>query len=133
MAGLGKASIKVTGERAHDGTVVTVETNPSSNLTVGDLGDLEHHPLFQMVPLRPGTKVTPLLASINSDDPLTFATSLEDEFAHLRFGLERQGVDGSTALDYLEQLRVQGVRSRFTLPASRDFALDDGAWQRAPR
>jgi hypothetical protein len=112
---------------------ITVETNPSSNLTVGDLGDLEHHPLFQMAPLPPRTTDTPLLTSINTDDPLTFATSLEDEFAHLRFGLERQGVDGSAALDYLERLRVQGLRSRFTLAASRDFALDDGAWQRAPR
>jgi hypothetical protein len=32
----------------------------------------------------------------------------------------------------MEQLSVQGLRSRITLPASRDFALDDGAWHRAP-
>jgi hypothetical protein len=112
---------------------ITIETNPSSNLTVGDLGDLEHHPLLRMVPLDQGATEPPLLASVNTDDPLTFATSLADEFAHLRFGLERQGVDGTRALDYLEQLRAQALRSRFTLAASRDFALDDGAWQLAPR
>jgi hypothetical protein len=112
---------------------ITLETNPSSNLTFGDLGDLSHHPLFQRMPLRPGATETPLLASINTDDPLTFATSLTDEFAHLRFGLERQGVDGTAALDYLERLRVQALRSRFTLAASRDVALDDGAWKRVMR
>ncbi len=96
---------------------ITIETNPSSNLTVGDLGDLQHHPLFQMAPLRAGATEAPLLASINTDDPLTFATSLTDEFAHLRFGLERQGVDGPAALDFLERLRVQALRSRFTIAA----------------
>jgi hypothetical protein len=97
---------------------ITVETNPSSNLTVGDLGDLEHHPLFRMVPLEPRAADAPLLATVNTDDPLTFATSLADELAHLRYGLERQGVDGTTALDYLDRLRAQSLRSRFTLPAS---------------
>ena len=98
---------------------ITIETNPSSNLTVGDLGDLEHHPLLRMVPLDPTAAGAPLLASVNTDDPLTFATSLADELAHLRFGLERQGVDGTAALDLLERLRAQGLRSRFTLAASR--------------
>jgi hypothetical protein len=101
---------------------ITVETNPSSNLTVGDLGDLEHHPLFRMVPLGARTVDTPLLATVNSDDPLTFATSLADELAHLRFGLERQGVDAVEALDLLERMRIQSLRSRFTVPASRDDA-----------
>jgi hypothetical protein len=73
-----------------------------------------------MVPLGARTVDTPLLATINSDDPLTFATSLADEFAHIRFGLERQGVDAVEALDLLERMRIQSLRSRFTLPASCD-------------
>lgn len=58
-------------------------------------------------------------------DPQQYAAALK---AHELFvGM------ANPALDYLERLRVQGLRSRFTLAASRDFALDDGAWQRAPR
>jgi hypothetical protein len=130
---MAERAIKLGEIRKVNRLEITIETNPSSNLTVGDLGDLAHHPLFQMMPLHPGATETPLLASLNTDDPLTFATSLTDEFAHLRFGLDRQGVDGPTALDFLDRLRVQALRSRFTLAASRDGVLSDGAWQRGRR
>lgn len=112
---------------------ITIETNPSSNLTVGDLGDLEQHPLFRMVPLDLDAADPALLASINSDDPLTFATSLADEYAHLRFGLERRGISGTAALDFLERLRAQALRSRFTLPASREVAELEVVRERLPK
>jgi hypothetical protein len=99
---------------------ITVETNPSSNLTVGDLGDLAYHPLSRMVTPDPATLDPPLLASVKTDDPLTFATSLADEYAHLRYGLERQGRSGTAALELLDALRAQGVRSRFTVAATRE-------------
>lgn len=98
---------------------IAVETNPSSNLTIGDLGDLAEHPLFRMTPLHPGGPESPLLTTVNTDDPLTFATSLADEFAHLHFALQRKGVDGTTSLAFLDRLRGQAVRARFTLPESR--------------
>lgn len=96
---------------------ITIETNPSSNLSIGDLGDIAEHPLFKLAPLVP-TADPPVLATINTDDPLTFATSLADEFAHLRFALERKGENGTRAFEFLERMRVQAVRSKFTLPES---------------
>ena len=68
---------------------MTIETNPSSNLSIGDLGDIAEHPLFRMAPLVPDGPHPALLVTVNTDDLLTFATSLADEFAHLRFALER--------------------------------------------
>jgi len=97
---------------------MTIETNPSSNLSIGDLGDLAEHPLFKMAPLVPDASNPALLVTVNTDDPLTFATSLADEFAHLRFALERKGVDGTLALAFLDRVRAQGMRARFTLAAS---------------
>jgi hypothetical protein len=97
---------------------ITVETNPSSNLTIGDLGDVAEHPLFRMTPLHPSGPEPALLTTVNTDDPLTFATSLADEFAHLHFALQRKGVDGTASLAFLERVRAQALRAKFTLPAS---------------
>lgn len=79
-------------------------------------GDVAEHPLFKMAPLVPGGAEPALLATVNTDDPLTFATSLSDEFAHLAFALERKGKGGTVALDFLERVRAQALRARFTLP-----------------
>jgi hypothetical protein len=60
----------------------------------------------------------PLLLSLNSDDPVTFATSLVDEYAYLYFALLRRDLGANQALQVLDTLRENGWRSRFTLAAS---------------
>ncbi|RKI73745.1 hypothetical protein D7X55_04450 [Corallococcus sp. AB049A] len=108
---------------------ITVESNPSSNLLVLNMLGLEHHPAMALGPhlpvaheaasaARPPEAPPPLLVSINSDDPVTFATSLADEYAHLYFALVRRGLSAHEALRWLDQLRENGWRSRFTLAAS---------------
>ncbi|MEM9491194.1 MAG: hypothetical protein AAGC55_18745, partial [Myxococcota bacterium] len=68
---------------------ITVESNPTSNLLIADMVDIEHHPSFILQPLhRPGA--VPL--SINTDNPLTFATCLADEYAYLYNALVAGGV-----------------------------------------
>ncbi len=101
---------------------ITLEVNPSSNLLIGDLADLESHPLFRLQPLpgRPEPEGGAVLATINDDDPLVFATRLADEYAYLYFGLLRHGVPAQEALEYLARLRRNAWRARFTLPASAD-------------
>lgn len=99
---------------------ITVESNPSSNLLIGDLLSIEQHPSFQMQPL-PGQALPDgctVLLSINADDPLTFATSLADEFAYVYGALLRCGVSAADALGWLAQRRDHGFRSRFALLAS---------------
>jgi hypothetical protein len=61
-----------------------------------------------------------VLASINADDPLTFATCLADEYAYLHATLLRYGIEARKGLAWLDRLRENGYRSRFTLPASAD-------------
>ena len=58
--------------------------------------------------------------SINTDDPITLATSISHEFAYLYGALLREGVSARVALSWLERRRDDGWRSRFTLAASAD-------------
>ncbi len=102
---------------------ITVESNPSSNLLIANYVELDEHPAFRLFPLpgrgppAPGEAV---LLSVNVDDPITFASRLSDEYAYLYFSLLRQGVPSQDALRWLEQVRQNGWRSRFSLPVTAD-------------
>ena len=95
---------------------LTVEVNPSSNLLVGDLGRFDEHPIWRLRPLRPGDDVPPLAVCIGSDDPLTFATSLPQEYQLLFDTIVLSGGSHEEALGWLEHARATGMRARFTVP-----------------
>ncbi|HEU4410225.1 MAG TPA: hypothetical protein VFS43_33525 [Polyangiaceae bacterium] len=98
---------------------ITVEANPSSNLLVSSLDGVEGHPIFRLRSPRPDGAAS-VSVSLNTDDPLTFATRLADEYAHVYFAMLRSGISADAALAWLDAAREAGLRSRFTVPASRD-------------
>lgn len=101
---------------------VTVESCPSSNLVVGDLGAIVDHPSFRLQP-RPGAAdATPvsLPVSLNTDDPVSFATSLADEYAYVYGALLERGAAAEPSLAWLSARRRDGFRSRFTVRESAD-------------
>lgn len=97
---------------------VTVEGNPSSNLLINDMGSITDHPALSLQPLPGRGDGCPVLLSLNTDDPVTFATCLADEMAYVYGALLRGGVSAHDALEWLDARRENGWRSRFTLPAS---------------
>ncbi len=99
---------------------VVIESNPSSNLLIADLGTLDQHPVFRMQPLpsAPEPQEGSMLVSVNTDNPITFASCLADEFAHIHHALIRRGVPAAEAIGWLDRARQNGYRSRFTLRAS---------------
>ncbi|WP_437901796.1 hypothetical protein [Sorangium sp. So ce124] len=101
---------------------MTIEVNPTSNLLINDMGAIDTHPAFRFQPLsnRFSREEEPIQLSINTDDPISFATSLGDEYAYLYGALLRSGAGAHDALRWLAERRDDGFRSRFTLPASRD-------------
>jgi adenosine deaminase len=106
---------------------ITIEANPTSNLLINDMMAIDHHPAFKFQPL-PGTvsDEEPLQLSINTDDPIVFATSLGDEYAYLYAALLRHGVGAHNALAWISARKEDGFRSRFTLPASaREDVIKD--------
>jgi hypothetical protein len=54
--------------------------------------------------------------SIGDDQPLTFASTLPDEFCHLYYALIRRGMSSADTLGWLQQIRSNGMRARFTVP-----------------
>lgn len=92
---------------------VTIEINPTSNLLIANLQGMQRHPVVDLAELDS----CQLRFSINSDDPLTFATTLADEYAYLYGALERRSTSAQAA-DRIEQFRQNGWSSRFTLKAS---------------
>lgn len=100
---------------------ISVESNPSSNWLIADMDDVRSHPSLALQPLEhhAAPAGAPLALSLSSDDPLTFATCLADEYAYLHAALMHAGETSRHALEWLERARHVAWLSRFTLPFPR--------------
>jgi hypothetical protein len=106
---------------------VTVESNPTSNLLIGGFHSLNSLPALRMSPLPEQTLGAnlgpPVLLSVNTDNPITFSSCLADELAHVYYGLLRHGVTAASALTWIDNARIAGNRSKFTVPISRSLGV----------
>ncbi len=100
-----------------------IEVNPSSNLLIGDLGDLARHPLWRLHPPEGDHSELKLPVCIGSDDPLTFGTTLPYEYQLVYDTLILSGVSSENARRWIDDARARGVDGRFTLqrPVSDDL------------
>ena len=97
------------------GLGITVEINPTSNLLIGNLGDLKNHPLWRMrSPVNDGRPK--LRLCIGSDDPVTFATTLVEEYQLIHDAIVLSGLSADEADSWIEHVRQSGMESRFTIP-----------------
>ncbi len=94
---------------------VTIEVNPSSNLLIGDIGDLVVHPLWRLCPPVPTAGSSSVEICFGSDDPVTFSTSIREEYQLVHDALVSGGVPSDEVFRWLERVRVNGLRNRFTL------------------
>ena len=111
---------------------IAIEINPSSNLLVGDLGSLRHHPFWQLSGPQAGEHGAGLRLVVGSDDPLLFATSLPGEYALLFDALTEAGVNPVEADQWMEGLRRSGIDFRFTDPRAGRAAPSRSASLRDP-
>lgn len=95
---------------------LTVEVNPSSNLLIANLADLTTHPLWRLRPPRHDGDAPPVAVCVGSDDPITFATNLREEFGLLHDALMSAGLSDDEAQHWLSEVRQRGLDTRFTLP-----------------
>lgn len=113
---------------------ITVESNPSSNLLIGDLHQMGDHPALRLQPpVSEGAHGHPVHLSVNTDNPVTFGSCLGDEFAFVYAALLRQGVSAREALSWIDDRREDGWRSRFTLEASASVENLSRLLQREPQ
>lgn len=96
---------------------VTVEINPSSNLLVGNLGDLTHHPLWRLRPPRRDGDAPPVAVCIGSDNPLAATTRTPEEYQLAYDTLTLAGASHAEAAAWLDETRRAGLAARFTLPS----------------
>ncbi len=102
-----------------NGKKICIETNPTSNLRIGRLGQYDELPLFRFskVRKRPSQDI---LISVNTDDKGIFATSLHREFSLLALALMKQRHmgevrkwDRKTIYEYVGRLAGAGQDQRF--------------------
>lgn len=93
---------------------VYVETNPTSNIAIGDVGSLKDYPITSLnTPPSDGTDSASILLSVNSDDPLVFNTNVENELAVVYHILTYHGYGREESLHWIDKIRQYGMDSSF--------------------
>lgn len=93
---------------------VYVETNPTSNLLIGDIRSLQEYPIDTLNDrlLREKSR-TAVLISVNSDDPLIFTTNVENELALVYHILLYRGMAREQVIAWIDKVREYGLNSSF--------------------
>lgn len=100
---------------------IAIETNPTSNLKIGQFSSYEAHPLmeFNNVGLDKDGQYRGISVSINTDDRGVFGTSLEREFSLVAAALEKQYQNGESDVpprviyDWLDRIRAMAFEQKF--------------------
>lgn len=99
---------------------ISIETNPSSNLSIGPFEKYEDLPIFKLAPIEHDVHSAMVNVSVNTDDRGVFATSLYNEFSLLAAALFKQKDAQGNRLwsndaiyRYIDKLRENGNHQRF--------------------
>lgn len=93
---------------------IYIETNPTSNLTIGEIAEFKEHPVFKMNPIeKTDSGRHHVLVTVNSDDPIIFNTNAENELAYIYYALERAGYDKEDILTWIKRVRANGIDASF--------------------
>jgi hypothetical protein len=97
-------------------TGIAVEINPSSNLLIGNLGDMKNHPLWRLSSPRGSADGLDIPIVVGTDNPLTMATNLPEEYMLLYDGLVAAGISSADAEAWLERACKNSLTRTFALP-----------------
>ncbi len=97
---------------------VCIESNPSSNLVVASLDSMASQDFLQIRPTSVARRGAETLTwTISTDDPITFSTTLADEYAYAWAGMvlrKDKPYDPSYARALLDEAAATSMRMRFT-------------------
>lgn len=111
---------------------LTIEANPTSNLLIAELGAIDHHPMLHLAPLSCRRWLAPRYRiALCDDDPLTFATTLLDEYRHTYFALLRRGYSHRDAIKWLGERRKDAMDAAFTVSTRGPKACGTDSEQRS--
>jgi len=86
---------------------IILEFNPSSNWRISRSPDISAVPFVRIIKMQGDD----LRATINTDNPGTFGTRIENEYALVFHALREAGFSRGQALDKIELMRRQGMES----------------------
>lgn len=89
---------------------IVIEVNPSSNVAIGEVDKITDNQIYHLN--RPGGEGN-VMVCINSDDPTVFHTNVSNELAYIYYGMLYNGVSRETALEWIDKIRVCGLKSSF--------------------
>lgn len=95
---------------------IIVETNPSSNVAIGDIESIFNHYAHNLNHIGINNNQNPecsVMISINSDDPSVFNTNVSNEFAYVFYSLQEKGYSREDALLWIDKVRKYGMESSF--------------------
>lgn len=92
---------------------IIIETNPTSNLAIGEIEDLFHHYVFNLNNPDLNDEHHRTIISINSDDPSVFNTNVSNEMAYIFYALQKNGYSREEALHWIDKVRNYGMESSF--------------------
>ena len=99
---------------------VCIESNPTSNLVVGSLDAMSSQDFLARRPTRESDEYGETLTwTISTDDPVTFSTTLADEYAYAWAGMTLRAekpYPAAYARALLDEAARTSMRMRFTLP-----------------
>ncbi len=104
---------------------VCIESNPSSNLVVGSLDGMMAQDFLHRRPTSPADQEgeETLTWTISTDDPITFSTTLADEYAYAWAGMvlrKDKPYDPAYARALLDEAAATSMRTRFTIASHGD-------------
>jgi hypothetical protein len=113
---------------------VCIESNPSSNLVVGSLDAVAAQDFLARRPTREAPYGQETLTwTISTDDPITFSTTLADEYAYAWAGMvlrKDKPYDPSYARALLDEAAATSMRTRFTIPREDQVRTDKDTGKR---
>lgn len=95
---------------------VIVETNPTSNMAIGELKNIFEHYITNLNGLeyeKNSDDYKYLMVSINSDDPSVFNSVLSNEFAYIYYSLVNEGYPKEIVFKWIDKIRKYGINSSF--------------------
>lgn len=95
---------------------IIVETNPTSNATIGEVESIFEHYIHSLNKRGLVHDIEPessVMVSINSDDPSVFNTNVSNEFAYIFYSLQEKGYSREDILLWIDKIRKYGMDSSF--------------------
>lgn len=103
---------------------IVLEINPSSNVSISSMDSLYENQIYSINNFM--LDESNVMVCINSDDPSVFNTNVSNELAYIFNAILQKGISKEIAMQWIEKLRNNGMKSSFIRRNDTDQQVLDG-------